>query len=113
MQTPPDYPSDKSAKANPLENKPLGQNPLGEKPSGKEPPGTRLAEEKPPIKTSVTADLEDRIYSQIDQLVSLCSMQAIVDSNDCELPLGLRTSYSAVVEENALKLRKLLDEVFE
>lgn len=59
------------------------------------------------------AELEDRVYLQIDKLMALCSMQAIADTNECEVPLGLRTNYSVVLEEHALTLRKLLDQVFE
>jgi hypothetical protein len=63
--------------------------------------------------TGYTAELEDRIYLQMDKLLALCGMQATADTNDCELPLGLRANYSVVLEEQALVLRKLLDEVFE
>ncbi|MGQ9426540.1 hypothetical protein ACXYTJ_10915 [Gilvimarinus sp. F26214L] len=39
--------------------------------------------------------------------------QSIADSNDCEVPLGLRTNYSVVLEEQAQLLRKLLNDRFE
>lgn len=64
-------------------------------------------------KDKTTAELEDEVYLQADKLVALCGMQAIADSNDCELPLGLRTNYSVVLEEQAVTLRKLLDKMFE
>lgn len=59
------------------------------------------------------AELEDKVYLQMDKLSALCSMQAIADTNECEVPLGLRTNYSVVLEEHALALRQLLDQVFE
>lgn len=59
------------------------------------------------------AELEDEVYLQIDKLTALCGMQAIADTSDCEVPLGLRTNYSVVLEEHALGLRKMLDQVFE
>lgn len=64
-------------------------------------------------KNKISGEMEDKVYLQIDKLVALCSMQAIADTNECEVPLGLRTNYSVVLEEHALALRKLLDEVIE
>ncbi|MGQ9425217.1 hypothetical protein ACXYTJ_06235 [Gilvimarinus sp. F26214L] len=58
------------------------------------------------------AELEDQIYLQMDKLLALCGMQSLADANDCQVPLGLRTNYSAVLEEQALALRKLLDQAF-
>jgi hypothetical protein len=59
------------------------------------------------------AELEDQLYLQMDKLLALCGMQAIADANDCEVPLGLRTNYSVVLEEQAVALRRLLDRMFE
>lgn len=63
--------------------------------------------------TSERAELEDQIYLQMDKLLALCGMQSIADANDCQVPLGLRTNYSVVLEEQALNLRKLLNDMFE
>lgn len=60
----------------------------------------------------ISGDLEDKVYLQMDKLAALCSMQVIADTNECQVPLDLRTNYSAVLEEHAFALRALLDEVF-
>lgn len=67
----------------------------------------------PYLNSPEAADLEDRIYLQMDKLAALCSMQVIADTNECQVPLGLRTNYSVVLEEHALALRSLLDQVFQ
>lgn len=63
--------------------------------------------------TRISGELEDAIYLQMDKLLALCGMQALADGSDCEVPLGLRSNYSVVLEEHALALRKLLDQLFE
>ena len=63
--------------------------------------------------TRKRAELEDQIYLQMDKLLALCGMQSIADANDCEVPVGLRTNYSVVLEEQAQNLRELLNEMFE
>lgn len=64
------------------------------------------------LEKEISGDLEDKVYLQMDKLAALCSMQLIADTNECEVPIGLRTNYSVVLEEHAFALRRLLDEVF-
>ncbi|MCW8193371.1 hypothetical protein F6455_01060 [Proteobacteria bacterium 005FR1] len=60
-----------------------------------------------------SSDLEDEVYLQMDKVLALCGMLSIADSNECDIPLGLRSNYSVVLEEQALALRRLLDRMFE
>lgn len=59
------------------------------------------------------AETEDTVFAQMDKLLALCAIQAVLESSDVDLPREIRSNYSRQVEEQALVLRKTLVRVFQ
>lgn len=57
-------------------------------------------------------EMEDRVYIQMDKLITLCSIQSLLDSGECLPNPTNRNCFSHIVEEHALELRRLLDSLF-
>ncbi len=58
-------------------------------------------------------ELEDQIYLQIDKLLALVSVQAALDTSDYNPRPSTRNHYSLIIEEHAVELRRLIDQVFD
>jgi hypothetical protein len=65
------------------------------------------------LEGEIRGRLEDELYLHADKLIALCVAQSALDSNDCLLPLGIRSHYSLLMEEQARALRHMLDTLFE
>lgn len=61
---------------------------------------------------SSRARLEEDLYLQVDKLVALVSVQAALDSGDYQPGPAVRNHYSLVIEEHALAIRRLLEQLF-
>lgn len=58
--------------------------------------------------------LEDEIYLQLDKLQALTALQTLMNSaEDPAIPRKHYQHYSMVMEENLLKLRSLLNQLFD
>jgi hypothetical protein len=55
--------------------------------------------------------LEDEVYFQMDKLLALCTAQTALDHSDQELPVGVRSHYSLLMEEQARTLRDALEKL--
>lgn len=60
---------------------------------------------------TLIADLEDKLYLQADKLLALCAAQTALDNGDQQLPLGIRSHYSLLMEEQARALRSTLEKL--
>lgn len=58
--------------------------------------------------------LEDEIYLQLDKLQALTALQTLMNSaDDPDVPRKHYQHYSLVIEEHLLKLRGLLNQLFD
>lgn len=58
--------------------------------------------------------LEDEIYLQLDKLQALTALQTLINSTeDPDVPRRHHQHYSLIVEEHLLKLRGLLNQLFD
>ncbi len=62
---------------------------------------------------SSRARLEEDIYLQVDKLVALVSVQTALDNSDYQPNRAIRNHYSLVIEEHALEIRNLLNQLLE
>lgn len=61
---------------------------------------------------SSRAKLQEDLYLQVDKLVALVSVQTALDNGDYQPNRAIRNHYSLVIEEHALAVRKLLNQLF-
>ncbi|WP_308366784.1 MULTISPECIES: hypothetical protein [unclassified Microbulbifer] len=61
---------------------------------------------------SSRAKLEEDLYLQVDKLVALVSVQTVLDNGDYQPSRAIRNHYSLVIEEHALAVSKLLNQLF-
>lgn len=58
--------------------------------------------------------LEDEIYLQLDKLQALTALQTLINSTEePDVPRKHHQHYSLIVEEHLLKLRALLNQLFD
>ncbi len=58
--------------------------------------------------------LEDEVYLQLDKLQALVALQTLMNSmEDPDVPRRHHQHYSLIVEEHLLKLRGLLNQLFD
>jgi len=62
---------------------------------------------------SSRAKVEEELYLQVDKLVALVSVQTALDNSDYQPTRAVRNHYSLVIEEHALSVRALLNELLE
>lgn len=56
--------------------------------------------------------LEDEVYLRIDKLQAMCAAQVMLNTSDTPMASHIRIYHSMVIEEQAIELRKLIDQLF-
>ncbi|MCW8195881.1 hypothetical protein F6455_13885 [Proteobacteria bacterium 005FR1] len=64
-----------------------------------------------PTDETVRSALEDEVFLRADTLLALCTAQAALDHSDQPLPVGIRSHYSLLMEEQARALRRTLEKL--